>query len=408
MKRRIIACFSLLAVLTICLLASITNVVLAAMEPSNSTVYDGIDVSKWQGTIDYPKVKNAGIKIVYMRTGQGNNYVDPYFSRNYEEARKQGLRVGFYHFVTAQSVSEAREQARYFVKIIGGRSSDCLLAGDFEYFSGLGKQRFNEIVDTFLETVEKEAGIKTVIYTSNSAARTRFSSAIAQKYPLWVAEYGVSKPKDTGNWSTWVGFQYSNTGRISGIRGDVDLDYFTKDILLDSGKPIPKPDDPDIIVDGYYTVKRGDTLSKIANRYDTTVQTLAEMNGIRNIDLIRAGEVLKVPVKHSDQPGENIINYTVKRGDTLSNLAKRYDTSVGSLLTLNGIPNPDLIYVGEILRIHPGNSEDFCNTVTVKQGDTLSRIAQKYHTTVVNLTRLNNLSNPNLLYPGQIIELCAG
>lgn len=405
MKHTTRTLFSLLAVFVF-FLVSITTV-FAAMEPSSSVQYDGIDVSKWQGTIDFAKVKEAGVEIVYMRAGQGANYVDPYFSRNYQEAKKQGLRVGFYHYVTAQTVDEAREQARYFVKIIGGRESDALLAGDFEYYGDLGKTRFNQIVDAFLQAVEQLSGKKTVIYTSDYAARERFTSEISEKYPLWVAEYGVSQPKDT-QWDTWVGFQYTNSGRVSGIRGDVDKDYFTEDILLDNVSPIPPPDDDPLVTDGYYTVQRGDTLNKIAKRYDTTVSKLAEMNDIQNVDFIRVGEVLKVPVQHSDTPNQEIINYTVKRGDTLTKLAARYDTSLGSLLNLNGIPNPDLIYVGEVLRIQPGNRDQFCNTVTVKRGDTLSKIAKTYHTTVVHLARLNELENPNLIYPGQILELCAG
>lgn len=235
MKRKIIACISFLAVFLVCFFSG-NIAAFAAMEPSSPTQYDGIDVSKWQGTIDFAKVKQAGIEIVYMRTGQGSSYVDPYFSRNYEEAKKQGLRVGFYHFVTAQTVEEAREQARYFVKIIGGRSADCLLAGDFEYFGNLGVARFNEIVRTFLETVEQESGLKTVIYTSSYAARIHFSKETAQA-TLFGSPNSVPcrKIRRIGK---RVGFQYSNTGRISGIRGDVDRDIFTENILLGSSQPI--------------------------------------------------------------------------------------------------------------------------------------------------------------------------
>ena len=96
------------------------------------------------------------------------------------------------------------------------------------------------------------------------------------------------------------------------------------------------------------------------------------------------------------------------RGDTLSALAKRYGTTVASLVNLNGIANPDRIYTGEVLRVRAGNSEAGDSTYTVRRGDTLSAIAQRFHTTVAHLKRLNRIQNADLIFPGQILELAAG
>ena len=379
-----------------------------AFAPSSPAQFDGIDVSKWQGTIDYSRVKAAGIEIVYMRTGQGATYADPYFSRNYAEAKAQGLKVGFYHFVTAKTTAEAERQAEYFVSLLGGREPDCLLVGDFEYFSDMTKSQFNSMVQAFLSKVEELTGKKAAIYTSNYAARVHFSKETAEKWPIWVAEYGVEEPRDNGNWETWVGFQYSNTGHIAGIRGDLDRDIFTEDILLSETSPIPHPETPPR-EDIYYKVQRDDTLSRIAKKYSTTVAQLARENGISNPDRIRTGQILKVSAVHADPAADSsLMEYTVRRGDTLSRIARRFDTTVGSLLTLNGIPNPDLIYTGEILRIRQGNSAQAAATYTVRRGDTLSRIASRFHTTVTHLARLNRIADPNRIYPGQVIELASG
>ena len=136
---------------------------------------------------------------------------------------------------------------------------------------------------------------------------------------------------------------------------------------------------------------------------------LARENGISNPDRIRTGQILKVSAVHADPAADSsLMEYTVRRGDTLSRIARRFDTTVGSLLTLNGIPNPDLIYTGEILRIRQGNSAQAAATYTVRRGDTLSRIASRFHTTVTHLARLNRIADPNRIYPGQVIELAAG
>lgn len=116
----------ILAVLCICLTTAVSAL---AFPPSDSTIYQGIDVSKWQGAIDFNQVRDSGIQVVYIRSSYGTNQ-DPYFRRNYEGAKAAGLKVGFYHNVTATTVAEAQRQARYFLSVIAGTSPDCRLAMD--------------------------------------------------------------------------------------------------------------------------------------------------------------------------------------------------------------------------------------------------------------------------------------
>lgn len=176
-----------------------------ALSPSNSgPEYEGIDVSNWQGYIDYNLVKSAGIDIVYIKSSQGQNITDPYFKINYENAKENGLHIGFYHFVTARTTEEAIKEAEYFSSVISGTTPDCKLAMDFEQFGDLSKAEINSISRAFLTKVRELTGKELIIYSDAYNARNTFDSSLALEYPLWIAEYGVSAPTSNVNWSSWV------------------------------------------------------------------------------------------------------------------------------------------------------------------------------------------------------------
>ena len=94
-----------------------------AFSPSGDTIYEGIDVSSWQGKIDFSQVKASGIEVVYIKSSEGFRSVDSYFEQNYTNAKNAGLKVGFYHYVTARSVEDAVKQANFFVSTISGKKS---------------------------------------------------------------------------------------------------------------------------------------------------------------------------------------------------------------------------------------------------------------------------------------------
>lgn len=321
-----------------------------------AATYQGIDVSNWQGYIDYSEVANSGIDIVYIKASQGNSIVDSYFKTNYENSKANGLKVGLYHFLTARSVAEAESQAEYFSSVISGTSPDCKLAMDFESFGDLTNEEINNISSAFLNKVQELTGKEVIVYSDSSNAINTFSNEIAEHYPLWVAEYGVDSP-NTGNWSTYEGFQYSDTGTISGINGYTDLDVFTDSIFLSSTDNISTPENTrnQIIT---YTVKSGNTLSQIALNYNTTVNEIAGLNGIVNPNLIYTGEVLKIDTTNDistitgDHYETNHIIYTINYGDTLTAIAQKYNVTIESIVQLNNIVNPNLIYAGERLRIN--------------------------------------------------------
>lgn len=327
-----------------------------ALTPSSSVTYDGIDVSNWQGYINYTEVKNDGIDIVYIKSSQGNDYKDPYFELNYENAKANGLLVGVYHFLTARSITEAEREAEFFASIISGKQIDCKLAMDFEEFGSLTKPEINEISKAFLERLEEITGKETVVYSDLFNSRNTFE--LSEEYPLWIAYYGdyAELEEIRSNWNTWQGQQYTDIGRIVGISGYVDRDRFTEEILLGNTSNIPHfeaPKEKNISDRIMYTVRKGNTLWELSKEYNVSIDEIVRLNNIKNPNLIYPGEKLTIITnsnfEHTKALGKDL--YTIKAGDTLSELAIIFDTTVENIVRLNNIKNPNLIYVGQRLRM---------------------------------------------------------
>lgn len=387
-----------------------------ALSPQSELNYEGIDVSDWQGYIDYSQVKNSGIDVVYIKASQGNSIKDPYFEINYENAKANNLKVGFYHFLTATTVEEAEQQAIFFASVISGKQADCKLAMDYEQFDGIDTQLINQIAMAFMQKVEELTKKQVIIYSDLYNSESTFNSELASQGELWLAYYGDYRNLENVNssWNTFIGVQYTDQGNVAGIKGNVDRDLFTEEIFLDDSSEIPNIENPNgnyNIETIYYTVKRGDTLSEIASRYGTTVQEIAKINEIQNVNLIYPGQVLKITTNSSNHGSETNSTgktyYTIKRGDTLWGISRRYGVSVQNVISWNNIQNPNLIYPGQRLILYGNYSSSSSNTVyyTVQRGDTLWRIARRYRTCPIRIARINGIRNANLIYPGQVLKI---
>lgn len=416
MKRKVLKIILLLWLFILSSFCFIQNNVYA-LQAASDTIYQGIDVSAYQGNINYELVKQAGIDIVYIKASEGNYLEDPEFKTNYENAKNAGLNIGFYHFVRARNEQQAIEEAEFFASVIANTEPNCRLAMDFEIFGDLSINEINAISKTFLEKTQELTGKEMVVYSNTYDAINIFNSTIANNYPLWVAQYGVSEPSDNGKWNTWIGFQYSDRGEVLGINGNVDLDRFTQEIFLSNIEQIPEPINPnpeEIKNVIYYTVKRGDTLSKIAREYNTTVEQIVEVNNIRNPNLIFTGQILEIQTLNNNNntnvTSSTSTEYTVKRGDNLYNIARRFGTTINSIVKLNNITNPNLIYPGQRLLIRRdvrANDTHATGSTFYKvgRGDNLTYIARRYNTTVAKIVQLNNITNLNLIFPGQILRI---
>nr|WP_279289591.1 LysM peptidoglycan-binding domain-containing protein [Clostridium gallinarum] len=147
-----------------------------------------------------------------------------------------------------------------------------------------------------------------------------------------------------------------------------------------------------------YVVKYGDTLSNIAAKYGVSYEELARLNGISEPNIIYPGQVIKIQNKNIEGN-----YYTVKYGDSLSSIASKYGMDYQTLAKINGISNPNLIYPGQVLKIEGEVNQGVY--YTVKEGDNLSSIASKYGITYQAIALLNNLTKPNLIYPGQVLRV---
>ena len=161
------------------------------------------------------------------------------------------------------------------------------------FLIGLNKEQINSISFAFLNKVSELTKKDVVVYSDSYNAINTFSSELAEKYPLWIAEYN-SETINSGNWNDWIGFQYSDNGKINGISSSsVDLDKFKEEIFLVSTEAIDtEPHLNSNLVT--YTVKAGNTLSGIALKYDTTVESIVGLNNIKNPNLIFIGQVLDI------------------------------------------------------------------------------------------------------------------
>lgn len=149
-----------------------------------------------------------------------------------------------------------------------------------------------------------------------------------------------------------------------------------------------------------YIVKKGDSLYSIANKYNTTVEELKRINNLTS-NILSIGQVLKLPSDKANnvEKEENTISYTVKKGDSLYSIARKYDTTIDRIKDLNNLTT-NLLSIGQVLLIPTDTNLE--TTYTVKKGDSLYSIAKKYNTTVDRLKQLNNLTS-NLLSIGQIL-----
>lgn len=183
----------------------------------------GIDVSNWQGNIDFEKVKATGIEIVYMKSSQGQRTSDAYFEQNYENAKKAGLKVGFYHFLEGDE--DGASQAEWMYTKIKDKSWDCKIAIDAES----NGSNLEQTIKDFDKRIKELTNSETVLYTYTSFINEVLDESV-NYLPLWIAEYGVSSPNVN---RSWIGWQYSEEGNIDGCpNGNTDLDYFTEEIFI--------------------------------------------------------------------------------------------------------------------------------------------------------------------------------
>lgn len=188
----------------------------------------GIDISHYQGDVNWAKtvLGQSVIHFVYLKATEGEKFVDPTFAANWNEAQGVGLLVGAYHFF--DPAQDAGLQAEHFCavldKVEGKRLPPVL---DLEKTSGVSQALLLLKVQKWMDIVEQHTGQKPVLYTYTSFATSNRLAKRFSGYPLWIAQYGnLTAPKLCG-WPKWTFWQYRSSGKVPGIVGHVDLDYFS-------------------------------------------------------------------------------------------------------------------------------------------------------------------------------------
>lgn len=195
-------------------------------KPPIGNYLKGIDVSEYQGIINWKKVKSNqtidSLSFVVIRGTAGNNHRDRFFKSNYREAKKIGIPVGVYHYYRPNESS--KKQAEFYIEHIKLSPGDIPPILDIEKISNVQSiLKLKKGIKNWLEIIEEHYGVKPILYTYTYFYNTYLFDDFSD-YKLWIANYSESKsPLANNNWTFW---QYSEKGRVQGIKGPVDLDVF--------------------------------------------------------------------------------------------------------------------------------------------------------------------------------------
>lgn len=385
----------------------------------------GIDISNHQRGLDLSKID---CDFVIIKATEGKSYVDKSCDGFFQQALSLGKKLGIYHFAN-NSDNTAQQEADWFIQNTRGYIGKAIPVLDWE----------DNVTDNvpwaleWLQRVEEAYGCKPLIYMSESVVNRHDWSPVANaNYGIWVAKYRDNLPdynydmSNAGNmpsikyWPTMALWQWTSTGRLNGWNGNLDCNVFYGDaaawdkyVGTNSGTVAPSnpvssaPTEQPSESYQTYTVQSGDTLSGIASRFGTTYQKIAADNGIANPNIIHAGQVLKIyGGSTQSNSSSSCQTYTVKSGDTLSGIGSKFGVSYQKIAADNNISNPNLIHPGQVLKIYTDQvQQPVYETYTVKSGDTLSEIAQQFGTTVNKIASDNGIKNVNLITVGQKLKI---
>lgn len=338
-----------------------------------------IDVSYHNGNVDFKKVKASGIDGVIIRAGYGQNNIDKKFKINITRALEAGLAVGVYWFSYAFNVEMAKREAEYCLRAVSGYDLAMPIFFDWEYDSMSYAERngvraykplITDMILAFCKVV-KNTGRKAGYYGSLDYFKNYIDTSKLSGFYKWLARYSNKEQTDCDLW------QYTSKGSVAGVEGNVDINKVINTKLISGDSNVNKSSNVSgstlDLAYGVMTGKYGDGEARkaaLGNRYDEIqkfINHINEANVATLVDEVKAGKY-----------GNGDVRKAV--------LGSRYDE------------------VQKAINSKPTKSTE-PSTYTVKAGDTLSGIAKKYHTTVKALQKLNNIKSANKIYAGQVLKL---
>lgn len=313
------------------------------LQPFGDATIQGVTIRESDGTVNFTRVRDAGFSVAYFRASSGDSYADCRLDANVNAALSAGLDVGYVHYLTARTAAEAAEQAAFFLRTISGRQTNLRTAMIFDRFRGLDIRTANAIAEAFLTAVEEKTGVAPMMCVSAQSANLLWYQSLAERFPLWVVDPDTATPNVADG--KWAGWTGWEYTEYGEIEGTVELplSLFTANV-----RAAEAPSDGTKLI--CVNVVYGDTLTAIAKLFNTTVDSIVRLNNISNPNRIYPGQRLYIRVPAST-PIACCDTYTVRRGDTLSSIAARFGTTVDRLAALNNISNPNLIRIDQTLTL---------------------------------------------------------
>ena len=344
----------------------------------------GIDVSEFQGFINWDKVKADGIEFAILKLGNiydyDANYKDSKFDTNYKNARANGIKIGAYIYNYCNTIDTLKKGLEWAIKKLEGKELDLPFYLDMEDkdIQGETKETLTNQCNEFAKYVESK-GYQAGVYANVNWLKNELNpNDFDKKISVWVAQY-YKECQYTGKYDIW---QYASDGSVSGISGNCDMNYlYNEDIIKESETDTSDKKTIDELAEEVIDGKWGDgedrktKLEKAGYDYDAVQD--------------RVNEILSRPKKSITEVAKDVIagkyGDGTERKEKLEAAGYDYDTVQAKVNQLLGA--------------------EVTKTYTVKSGDTLSGIASKYKTTVAKLVKDNNIKNANLIYPGQKIVI---
>lgn len=301
----------------------------------------GIDVSKYQSIIDWEKVKGQ-IDFAILSIGwignKNNHTIDSQFERNYAECKRLGIPIGVYVYNYCNNETTVKNGANWVLEKLKGKTLDLPVYLDMEDASikGLGKSNLTSICIAF-NTIIEQAGLWAGVYANLDWFNNYLNKdELKRRYTCWIAHYTNGTEKYKGEYDIW---QNSSSGKITGIVGNVDTNYMYRDLVSE--------------------IKGTITVTQIVTKKSNEEIAQEVINGAWGNDkdrenrLTNAGYDYKAiqAIVNQKYQANQVITYTVKSGDTLSGIAQKYGTTYQAIAQKNGISDPNKIYVGQVLKI---------------------------------------------------------
>ena len=368
-----------------------------------------IDVSEYQNpsAIDY-KTLSKHVDHVIVRVMDAD-YKDKVYETHVKKFNEQGIPTAVYAFVRGQNDTYMVNEARMFYD----RAKHLNPTFWWLDVETISHPNMRHGVSVYLNELRRLGAKKVGLYIAHHLYK-QLNLKVSEADAVWIPHYGSGSatPDSKPAFDADI-HQYTEHGRLPGYNGNLDLNRIISDKKLEfftdgkSSKKKPVTSIADVSGGATpskkmstYKIQPGDTLSGIAQKFNTTTEKLMSLNGINNADFIVAGATIKVSGAVSG--GGSTSTYTIQSGDTLSGIAVKFGTTSAALQSANGIKDANKIYAGQTIRIPGGGST---TSYTVQSGDTLSHIAAMYNTTVEALQKANGISNKDVIYAGQVLKI---